>query len=204
MIGVKRGLFSNEAGEGSAPNAAATATVSHPVKQGLIQALGVFTDTLVVCSCTAFVILCSGVDFTAADGIQLTQNAMTAEIGGAGNTIIAIMIWLFAFSTIIANCYYGETNLLYFSRSRIMLFIYRLTAAGFVMMGALMTLSFAWSMIDLCMAMITICNLAAIIQLYPKVHRLVADYMRQRREGKDPVFTHKVMPDISPEDIEAW
>lgn len=204
MIGVKRGLFSNEAGEGSAPNAAATATVSHPVKQGLIQALGVFTDTLVVCSCTAFVILCSGVDFTAADGIQLTQNAMTAEIGGAGHTIIAIMIWLFAFSTIIANCYYGETNLLYFSRSRIMLFIYRLTAAGFVMMGALMTLSFAWSMIDLCMAMITICNLAAIIQLYPKVHRLVADYMRQRREGKDPVFTHKVMPDISPEDIEAW
>lgn len=204
MMGIKRGLFSNEAGEGSAPNAAATASVAHPVKQGLIQALGVFTDTLVVCSCTAFVILCSGVDFTAADGIQLTQNAMTAEIGGAGNTIIAIMIWLFAFSTIIANCYYGETNLLYFSRSRIMLFIYRLTAAGFVMMGALMTLSFAWSMIDLCMAMITICNLAAIIQLYPKVHRLVADYMRQRREGKDPVFTHKVMPDISPEDIEAW
>lgn len=202
IIGVKRGLFSNEAGEGSAPNAAATATVSHPVKQGLIQALGVFTDTIVVCSCTAFVILCSGVDYHASDGIQLTQNALTAEIGSIGNTIIAIMIWLFAFSTIIANCYYGETNLLYFSKSRVALFAYRVIAACFVFMGALMTLDFAWSMIDLCMAMITICNLAAIIQLYPKVHRLLRNYLEQRKAGQDPVFRSAMMPGSG--DIEAW
>ena len=111
--GIKRGLFSNEAGEGSAPNAAAVATVSHPVKQGLIQALGVFTDTLVVCSCTAFIILVSGVDVTASNGIQLTQDALTHEIGSIGNPFVAVMIWLFAFSSIIGNYYYGETNVRY-------------------------------------------------------------------------------------------
>lgn len=203
MMGIKRGLFSNEAGEGSAPNAAATAEVTHPVKQGLVQALGVFVDTLVVCSCTAFMILCSGVDYTASNGIQLTQNALTAEIGAGGNYIIAIMIWMFAFSTIIANCYYGETNLLFFTKRRSMLFAYRTIAVIFVMGGTLMTLDFAWSMIDLCMALITICNLIAIIWLYPKVHFLVNDFMAQRREKLDPSFSRSKMPDIE-KDLEAW
>lgn len=203
MMGVKRGLFSNEAGEGSAPNAAATATVSHPVKQGLVQALGVFCDTLVVCSCTAFVILCSGVDFTASNGIQLTQDALTAEIGPLGNAVIAIMIWLFAFSTIIANSYYGETNLIYFTKSRVAMLVYRLLAVACVMGGALMALDLAWSLIDLCMALITICNLTAIVLLFPKVRFLVADYMRQRREGRDPVFRRQAMPGAEG-DIEAW
>lgn len=203
MMGIKRGLFSNEAGEGSAPNAAATATVSHPVKQGLIQALGVFTDTLVVCSCTAFLILCSGVDYTASNGIQLTQNALTEEIGSLGNPFIAVMIWLFAFSTIIANCYYGETNLLYFCKKKSALFAYRIVAGLFVLGGALISLDLAWSMIDLCMALITICNLIAIILLFPKVRILVDDYVRQRREGKDPTFRKSLMPDIADE-LEAW
>lgn len=203
MMGVKRGLFSNEAGEGSAPNAAATATVSHPVKQGLVQALGVFCDTLVVCSCTAFVILCSGIDFTASNGIQLTQNALTAEIGAAGNAVIATMIWLFAFSTIIANCYYGETNLLYFTRSRWAMLAYRLTAVACVLGGAVMALDLAWSIIDLCMALITICNLTAIIFLFPKVRFLVTDFMSQRREGRDPTFRAEQMPDTAA-DLDAW
>ena len=203
MMGIKRGLFSNEAGEGSAPNAAATADVSHPVKQGLIQALGVFVDTLIVCSCTAMVILCSGVDYTASNGIQLTQNALANEIGSFGNPFIAIVIWLFAFSTIIANCYYGETNLVFFTKSKTALVVYRLTAAGFVMLGALLTLDLAWSIIDLCMALITICNLMAIICLFPKVRHLVTDYLSQRRKGCDPRFTRNMMPDIS-DDLEAW
>jgi AGCS family alanine or glycine:cation symporter len=202
-MGVKRGLFSNEAGEGSAPNAAATATVSHPVKQGLIQALGVYTDTLVVCSCTAFIILCSGVDYTASNGIQLTQDAMTAEIGSLGNPFVAITIWMFAFSTIITNFYYGETNLLYFTRSKVALYGYRAMSCGFVMFGALMSLELTWSIIDLCMALITICNLTAIVLLYPKVHTLTKDYVAQRRMHKDPVFRKATMPEIA-DQLEGW
>jgi AGCS family alanine or glycine:cation symporter len=203
MMGVKRGLFSNEAGEGSAPNAAATAAVSHPVKQGLVQALGVYTDTLVVCSCTAFIILCSGVDYTASNGIQLTQDAMQAEIGSLGNPFVAVTIWLFAFSTIIANCYYGESNLLYFTKNRAALFVYRLSSCACVMLGALMSLELTWSLIDLCMALITICNLAAIILLYPKVHYLTRDYLAQKRAHRDPVFRKNQMPEIA-EQLEGW
>lgn len=203
MMGVKRGLFSNEAGEGSAPNVAATATVSHPVKQGLIQALGVFTDTLVVCSCTAFVILCSGVDFRASNGIQLTQNALAEEIGVFGNSFIAIVILLFAYSSIIANSYYGETNLLYFCKKKAVLYVYRLSSCACVMIGALISLNLAWTIVDLCMALITICNLIAIIILFPKVKALVDDYSRQKREGKDPTFHRSQMPDIA-DKLEGW
>lgn len=109
---MKVGRFSNEAGEGSAPNVAATATVTHPVKQGLIQALGVFTDTLLVCSCTAFVILISGLyQVQGFNGISLTQAALGKEIGQYGSAFIAAAIFLFAFSSIIGNYYYGEANI---------------------------------------------------------------------------------------------
>ena len=104
-MGFKRGIFSNEAGEGSAPNAAATANVSHPVKQGLIQTLGVFTDTLIVCSCTAFIILCSGLYNCGQNGIELTQVALSSHIGEIGKTIIAIAILFFAFSSVIGSWY---------------------------------------------------------------------------------------------------
>jgi AGCS family alanine or glycine:cation symporter len=203
IMGVKRGLFSNEAGEGSAPNAAATAAVTHPVKQGLVQALGVYTDTLIVCTCTAFIILCSGVDFTASNGIQLSQNAMEAEIGALGGPFIAVTIWLFAFSTIIANCYYGETNLVYFTRNRYALLFYRLTSCGCIMLGAVMSLELTWSLIDLCMALITICNLTAIVLLYPKVHYLTRDYLAQRKLHRDPVFHKSQMPEIA-DKLEGW
>ena len=111
MQGIKRGLFSNEAGMGSAPNVAATAHVSHPVKQGLIQTLGVFTDTLVICTCTAFIILFGGVPDASLNGIQLTQAALESEIGPAGGVFVAVAIFLFAFSSIIGNYYYGEANI---------------------------------------------------------------------------------------------
>ncbi len=201
--GIKRGLFSNEAGEGSAPNAAAVATVSHPVKQGLIQALGVFTDTLVVCSCTAFIILLSGVDVTASSGIQLTQEALTHEIGGIGNAIVAIMIWLFAFSSVIGNYYYGETNIRYIKDSKWCIFIYRLVVAAMVMIGAVVSLDFAWSMADITMALITVCNLVAIVMLSRQAIFLLQDYRRQKKEGKNPVFNKNLMPEIS-DKLEAW
>ena len=112
MQGIKRGLFSNEAGMGSAPNAAATAHVTHPVKQGLVQTLAVFTDTLIVCSATAFLILVSGTYQTSsADGIALTQEALTSQIGSFGGPFVAICIFLFAFSSLVGNYYYGEANI---------------------------------------------------------------------------------------------
>lgn len=203
MQGIKRGLFSNEAGEGSAPNAAAVATVTHPVKQGLIQALGVFTDTLVVCSCTAFIILVSGVDITSSNGIQLTQDAMTHEIGSIGNAFVAVMIWLFAFSSIIGNYYYGETNVRYIRDSKWSVCAYRLAVAGMVMLGAVVTLDFAWCLADITMALLSLCNLIAIVLLSRQAVFLLNDYRRQKREGKNPVFTKDKMPEIA-DKLEAW
>lgn len=201
--GIKRGLFSNEAGEGSAPNAAAVATVTHPVKQGLIQALGVFTDTLVVCSCTAFIILVSGVDITASNGIQLTQDALSHEIGPIGHTFIAILIWLFAFSSIIGNYYYGETNVRYITHARWGVFVYRILVAAMVMTGAVVSLDFAWSMADITMALLTLCNLVAIMMLSRQAVFLLNDYRRQKKEGKNPVFSKDQMPEIA-DKLEAW
>ena len=127
MQGIKRGLFSNEAGMGSAPNVAATADVSHPVKQGLIQTLGVFTDTLIICTCTAFIILFSGAPLDGSvNGVQLTQHALTNEVGSVGSIFVAIAILLFAFSSIIGNYYYGEANIRFVTQKRSVLFTYRL------------------------------------------------------------------------------
>lgn len=124
MQGIKRGLFSNEAGMGSAPNVAATAHVSHPVKQGLIQALGVFSDTLIICTCTAFIILFSGAPLDGSiNGVQLTQQALSNEVGSIGSTFVALAILLFAFSSIIGNYYYGEANIRFITSKRSVLFM---------------------------------------------------------------------------------
>lgn len=144
MQGIKRGLFSNEAGMGSAPNVAATAHVSHPVKQGLIQALGVFTDTLIICTCTAFIILFSGAPLDGSiNGVQLTQQALSNEVGSIGSTFVALAILLFAFSSIIGNYYYGEANIRFITSKRSVLFIYRILVGGMVMFGALASLDLA-------------------------------------------------------------
>lgn len=206
MNGVKRGLFSNEAGEGSAPNVAATATVSHPVKQGLIQALGVFTDTLLVCSCTAFIILISGLyDVPGLNGIALTQAALNAEIGSFGVVFVAIAIFLFAFSSIIGNYYYGEANIRFMTSNRHVITLYRLLSGGvLVMFGALASLDTVWSLGDLCMALLTACNLVAIGTLGKYAFRLLDDYRRQKRNGiKEPTFHRSQLPEIA-SDIACW
>lgn len=199
IFGFKRGLFSNEAGEGSAPNAAAVADVSHPVKQGLIQALGVFTDTLLVCSCTAFIILCSGLYGGGANGIELTQIALTDAIGPTGSALIAVFIFFFAFSSVIGNYYYGECNLYFMTRSRRALTAYRLVVGAVVFAGAVMTLELAWGLVDFFMFIMTVCNLVALAMLGKYAMRCLADYRRQRREGLDPQYHRSVNPEIAGE-----
>ncbi|MCR4994021.1 MAG: alanine:cation symporter family protein [Bacteroidales bacterium] len=206
MIGIKRGLFSNEAGEGSAPNVAATAAVSHPVKQGLIQALGVFTDTLLVCSCTAFIILISGLYETPElNGIALTQAAMQSEIGTTGPLFVAIAILLFAFSSIIGNYYYGEANVRFLTKSKHVMTLYRLLSGGiFVLFGALATLEMVWNIGDFFMALLTACNLIAITALGHYAFRLLNDYRQQKRQGiQEPEFHRHQMPDLE-HIVECW
>lgn len=204
MNGIKRGLFSNEAGEGSAPNVAATADVTHPVKQGLIQALGVFTDTLIICTCTAFIILFSGVAFTSeANGIQLTQLALSSQIGKAGNVFVAIAILFFAFSSIIGNYYYGEANVRFLTENKVVMVVFRLLVCGMVMFGSLASLDLAWSLADLCMACMTACNLVAITMLSKWVVKLLSDYRAQKKQGKDPIFRKETLPEIQ-QDLECW
>ena len=206
MNGIKRGLFSNEAGEGSAPNIAATASTTHPVKQGLIQSLGVFTDTLLVCSCTAFIIIISGLYTNNSEsGILLTQAALESEVGTAGPVFIAIAIFFFAFSSIIGNYYYGETNVRFLTDRPSAILVLRVITGGvMVIFGALASLDLVWSIGDFFMALITICNLIAIFTLGKYAFRLLDDYRRQKRAGvQSPVFKRETMPEIA-KDIECW
>ncbi len=204
MQGIKRGLFSNEAGMGSAPNAAATATVSHPVKQGFIQALGVFTDTLVICSCTAFIILVSNPADASLNGIQLTQAAFTEQVGSLGSIFVAIAILLFAFSSIIGNYYYGEANIRFISRRPIYLWLYRVLVSCMVMCGAVMSLDLAWSLADVTMGLMTICNLIAIVLLSRQALWLLRDYTSKKKRGINPTFHKEEMPQDLCRDIECW
>ena len=205
MQGIKRGLFSNEAGMGSAPNVAATASVTHPVKQGLIQTLGVFTDTLLICTCTAFIILFSGAPLDGSvNGVQLTQHALTLEVGKAGGIFVAIAIFLFAFSSIIGNYYDGEANIRFITPKKSVLYIYRLAVGGMVMFGALASLELAWSLADITMAFMTICNLFAISLLSKQAFLLLHDYIAQKRSGiKSPVFDKNKLPELK-DKAECW
>ncbi len=204
MQGIKRGLFSNEAGMGSAPNVAATARVSHPVKQGLIQTLGVFTDTLVICSCTAFIILFGGLPDPSLNGIQLTQAALVSEIGPAGGVFIAVAIFLFAFSSIIGNYYYGEANIRFITARRGVVTLYRLLVGGMVLFGSFAALDLAWSLADITMALMTLCNLAAILLLGRQALLLLGDYVAQKRQGiRSPVYTRDRIPSLR-DKAECW
>jgi Na+/alanine symporter len=181
-------------------------TVTFGLANNSVQALGVFTDTLVVCSCTAFIILTSGL-YTSPElnGIMLTQAALESEVGSWGPTFIAIAIFLFAYSSVIGNYYYGEANVRFMTKSRSAMTSYRLLSGGvMVLFGALTTLEVVWSMIDLCMALLTACNLVAIVLLGKYVFRLLDDYRSQKRQGiKEPTFHRSQLPEIEI-DLECW
>ena len=197
LMGIKRGLFSNEAGEGSAPNVAATASVSHPVKQGLVQTLAVYTDTLIICTCTALIILCSGVFDSGADGIVLTQMALTHEVGSIGTHFVTIAIFFFAFTSIIGNYYYGETNIQFMTSNKWALWLYRGAVGAMVMIGAVASLDLVWALADITMGMMTICNLAAILVLGKYAIILLNDYRLQKLKGYDPTYHSSTIPQIA-------
>lgn len=203
MMGIKRGLFSNEAGMGSVPNAAAAASVTHPVKQGLIQTLGVFIDTIIICSATAFMIIFAG-DFSDSglSGVQLTQAAFSIHFGQWATTFVAIAILLFAFTSVIGNYYYGETNIEFIKKSKVTLFIYRICVVGMVLFGALASLELVWSLADLFMGMMAIINLIAIVLLGKIAYAALNDYVAQRKEGKDPQFYRDSIENL--EGAECW
>lgn len=204
MQGVKRGLFSNEAGIGSAPNAAATATVTHPAKQGLVQTLSVFTDTLLICSATAFMILISGAWQSSAesDGIRLTQEALNSLIGGWGGPFVGISILFFAFSSVIANYYYGESNILFHTGSKMTLQIYRALVVLMVLFGAVTSVPLVWSLADLFMALMAVTNLIAIAILGKIAFAVLKDYTEQKKQGKNPVFKKSSIPWLK--NVEYW
>ncbi|WP_084783279.1 alanine/glycine:cation symporter family protein [Bacillus dakarensis] len=202
MMGIKRGLFSNEAGMGSAPNAAATASVSHPVKQGLIQTLGVFVDTILICSATAFMILLSNDFLSGETGIQLTQTALSSHLGEWATIFVAVAIFLFAYSSVIGNYYYGETNIEFIKESYPALLIYRLAVIGMVLFGALVDLEVVWGMADLFMGIMALINIAAIVLLGNIAFKALTDYKKQRKQGKDPVFYSDSIPGLK--GVEGW
>lgn len=203
LTGVKRGMFSNEAGLGSAPNAGASAAVTHPVKQGLVQTLGVYFDTFLVCSITAFIVLVSVPDLANAErGISLTQGAVVGSLGEWANVVLSIIIFLLAFSSILGNYYYGESNIEFITPHRGVLLGYRVFTIAAVLIGAVVSADIVWNFADGAMGFMALVNLIAIALLSGLAFRLLKDYTQQRREGRDPVFTRDRMPDVK--GIEVW
>lgn len=201
VIGAQRGLFSNEAGMGSAPNAAATAHVSHPAKQGFIQTLGVFFDTFIVCTSTAFIILLYSVT-PKGDGIQVTQAALNHHIGGWAPSFIAVAMFLFAFSSVVGNYYYGETNIEFIKTSKTWLNIYRIAVIAMVVYGSLTGFQIVWDMADLFMGIMALINLIVIALLSNVAYKVYKDYAKQRKQGLDPVFKAKNIPGLK--NAETW
>lgn len=201
VIGAQRGLFSNEAGMGSAPNAAATAHVSHPAKQGFIQTLGVFFDTFIICTSTAFIILLYSVT-PKGDGIQVTQAALNHHIGGWAPSFIAVAMFLFAFSSVVGNYYYGETNIEFIKTSKTWLNIYRIAVIAMVVYGSLSGFQIVWDMADLFMGIMALINLIVITLLSNVAYKVYKDYAKQRKQGLDPVFKAKNIPGLK--NAETW
>ncbi len=206
MQGAKRGLFSNEAGMGAAPNAAATADVAHPVNQGLLQALGVFIDTILICSCTAFIILLSASGAPEGlTGIEMTQYALSGSTGLWAYQFVAVIVFFFGFSTCISNTYYGESNVRFFSDNPAVLFVFRIVAVLLVMAGAVVPLDFIWTLADFFLIFIVIINLVSLLGLGRHVFALLNDYREQKRNGiPEPVFRKKDIPPLNVPDVECW
>lgn len=210
LNGVKRGLFSNEAGMGSAPNIAAAArpTPHHPSSQGFVQALGVFIDTIIVCTCTALMILLSGIyqPGGALTGIQLTQAAMSDHIGAFGPGFVALAIFFFAFTTIIGNYAYSEMAINYLGHgNKTAVLILRVVVLGMVIWGSLQAVTTVFDLADASMGLMATINLIAILALSGTVAKLTRDYFAQRKAGKEPTFHIAQHPELAKGvDPEIW
>ena len=205
--GAKRGMFSNEAGLGSAPNVAAVAYVAHPVQQGIVQSFSVFIDTIILCSCTAFIILLSGVytpGVESVQGILLTQNALIEHIGPFGGYFVTVALFLFGFSSMIYNYYLAENSLNFFSKGNVTAFnIFRVLCVLLVIWGSFQDLSSIFAFADLSMGLLAIINLIVITILYKPVLQLIKGYERQLKEGKTPVLRYNDYTEFNI-DKETW
>ncbi len=206
MFGIKRGLFSNEAGVGSAPNASASADVSHPAKQGLVQVLSVFIDTILVCSATAFLCMCSGVEPTAElSGAPYVQAALSKSLGAFGPIFITVAMILFAFTTLLGNLYYVDQGI-YFINGRIpgkkFTAFYRIIASLLIFVGAGLNAGLLWNVSDILMGAMTIINIPVIVILGKYAIRTLRDYEKQKKEGKDPVFRAESIG--LPHEVDYW
>ena len=192
VLGIKRGLFSNEAGMGSAPNAAATASVSHPCKPGLVQTLSVYLDTMLVCTCSAFIVLIffvkQGGTFGDLNGMPLVQMAINSSVGEIGIHVVTFAIFCFAFSSLIGNYFYAEGNIRFITKSKTVLTVFRITCLAAIMVGCLNNFTLAWNFADITMAFMAMVNLVAILLLGKWAFKALDDYTRQRKAGKNPVF----------------
>lgn len=192
MLGIKRGLFSNEAGVGAAACAAGSAGVSHPVKQGLVQVLSVFIDTIVICTATALLLLCSGVAPTEeAAGMSYVQAALGNTLGSFGVIFITIALFLFAFTTLLGNYYYAETGMAYLCGkipTKSVQWVQRIVAAVVVCLGATMELGIVWDTADVLMGLMAIINVPVIVILLKPALQCLDDYTKQKKAGKNPVF----------------
>lgn len=207
MQGMRRGLFSNEAGMGSVPNAAATAEVSHPVKQGLVQALGVYFDTIIVCSATAFIILLTQPKYGVSDpeGIGLTQTALQSQVGSWAGPFLSIVIFFLAWSSILGNSYYGEANIRFLTESKPgegLLTAFRVGVLVCVVGGALGSVALVWNLADLAMGIMATINLLALLPLGGLSVALLKDFLTQRAAGKDPVFERSSLPQAK--NVQLW
>ena len=207
MLGIKRGLYSNEAGMGSAPNAAATASVSHPCKQGLVQSLSVYIDTLLICTCSAMMVLVFYVQdpeaAAALNGMPLVQMAVNNSVGEMGIHFITFAIFAFAFSSLIGNYFYAESNLRFIKgNSRALLFVFRIVCLGIIFYGAVNSFDLAWNLADIFMGFMAMVNLVAIMLLGKWALKVLDDYTAQRKAGKDPVFVADTIEGLPP--TECW
>ncbi|WP_299493082.1 alanine/glycine:cation symporter family protein [uncultured Shewanella sp.] len=204
MQGIKRGLFSNEAGMGSTPNAGAAAYVSHPVKQGYIQSLGVLVDTLLISSATAFIILLPQIHILqeGVTGVALVYRSMNLTFGDFGGYCLTILVIIFSYSSILGNYFYGEMNIKYMTDSKWALNAFRVGALLMLFYGAMTAIQFVWDMADFFMGLLAIVNISAIFLLRKVALALVKDYMKQLSRGKDPIFHRERIPELT--QVECW
>ncbi len=206
MYGIKRGLFSNEAGVGSAPNASASAEISHPAKQGLVQMLSVLIDTVLICSATAFMCMCSGIEPSATlSGAAYVQTSLSATLGGFGPVFITIAMILFAFTTLLGNLYYVNqafSHILGHTPGKRFNYIYYVIASGVIFLGAGLSAGLLWDIADLMMGLMALINMPVILYLARYAFRALQDYKKQRKAGKQPTF-HATDIGIT-EELDYW